>query len=137
MVGFVKTTGGKPELSARDFFENYIVKQKQDALVFQLTDPVDGAYPLFIDIDLDFEGKVEFDEEAMQNKHIETAAHIASVVRTFCKNGRDFDVIMSKRPGYYKGSTEQEIRRGRCQQGRVPLVVPPAPVKAGADDVVA
>ena len=50
-MGFVKTTGGKPELSSAQFIANYVIKRKQ---VFQLMDPVNGRYPLFIDIDLDF-----------------------------------------------------------------------------------
>ena len=84
MVGFVKTTGGKPDLTADQFIANYVMKQKQDALVFQLTDPVNGRYPLFIDIDLDFMGQAEFDEDEMRHKHLETAAHIAKVLRRFC-----------------------------------------------------
>ena len=47
MVLFVKTTGGKPDLSPQQFFQNYVLKP----LVFQLTDPMNGRYPLFIDID--------------------------------------------------------------------------------------
>ena len=103
MVGFVKTTGGKPELSSAQFIANYVIKRKQDALVFQLMDPVNGRYPLFIDIDLDFMGQATFDEDQMRHKHLETAAHIAKVLRRFCTNGMEFEVVMSKRPGYYKG----------------------------------
>ena len=71
MVGFVKTTGGKRNLTADQFNANYVMKQKQDALVFQLPDPVNGRDPLFIDIDLDFMGQAEFDEDQMRHKHLE------------------------------------------------------------------
>ena len=104
MVLFVKTTGGKPDLDAATFFQDYLQGDKQDALVFQLTDPVNGRYPLFIDIDLDFHGKVDFDEALMRDRHVATARHIAKVLRGFCTNGHTFQVVMSKRPGYFKGT---------------------------------
>ena len=104
MVGFVKTTGGRPEVTATQFISKYVIKQQQDALVFQLVDPLHGRYPLFIDIDLDFMGKAQFDEDEMRLKHLKTASHIAKVLRRFCTNGKAFEVVMSKRPGYYKGT---------------------------------
>ncbi len=103
LAKFVKTTGGSPCISDGQFIRDYIVNQKQDALVFQLQHPEHGVYPLFIDIDLDFEGRVVFDEEEMRAKHVETVAHISQVLRKFCTNGKNFRVTMSKRPGYFKG----------------------------------
>ena len=111
MVGFVKTTGGKRNLTADQFNANYVMKQKQDALVFQLPDPVNGRYPLFIDIDLDFMGQAEFDEDQMRHKHLETAEHISKVLRRFCTNGMEFEVVMSKRPGYHKG--KKKVRQDK------------------------
>ena len=99
------------DLSPSAFFNNYVLKHKQDALVFQLTDPMNGKYPLFIDIDLDFEGRVEFDEASMREKHVQTARHIAKVLRGFCTNGQEFEVVMSKRPGYYKG--KKKVRKDK------------------------
>jgi len=99
---FLKLTGGKPELEARQFVRDYIHNQKQDALTFRVPDE-SGICPLFIDIDLDFDGKVKFDEEEMRSKHIVTAQNIGRVLRSFATNNTVFNVVMSKRPGYYKG----------------------------------
>ena len=78
---FLMLTGGKPTLSAQSFVRDYIVNQKQSALCFRFNDPKNGIYPLLCDIDLDFDGKVKFDEKVMREKHIETAQHMAGVLR--------------------------------------------------------
>ncbi len=106
---FVKLTGGKITLNGKAFYERYIEKQEQSALAFQLDDIKTGIYPVYIDIDLDFMGKVTIDEDRIREKHVETAQWMLTVLREQTGDSKDLEVVMSKRQAYYKGIKKVKI----------------------------
>ena len=108
---FVSLKGGKMVLNGREFYDRFIVKQEQRAICFQLDDIVTGVYPVYLDIDLDFEGKCSIDEDRIREKHILVAQWLLTVLREQTGHVKDLEVVMSKRCAYYKGKKKVRIKK--------------------------
>ena len=94
----------RKDISFADFTQNFIKAEKDEGVLFHYKDSnsrVYGSYPLFMDIDMDFDSP-DVDLDDLLNMHVEFGQEVVRILRE--KGHKEtLEVTISMREGYKKG----------------------------------